>query len=832
VEPDLLAEALARAGRVPGGRALEEALRTRPGLEVSALPFGGGALDLAVESADVLRGVALPARAEAGVEPRPRTERIAGAFRQLGARADAIVLYARTVGEEERLREVFREHDPGVPVSFRRGTVSRSFVFVPTRTAHVASDDLADLPPRERRLRAGGAVSRPIQDFLELEVGGLVVHLDHGIARFLGLRTIEGRDGPGEFLALEFAGGTTLYVPVARIDVVQRYVGTGRRPRLSVVGGTEWTKRKQKVAAALEDLAEDLLETQALRQRRERPPHASPGDWQREFEAAFPFPDTPDQATATRAVNEDLSRPTPMDRLLCGDVGYGKTEVALRAVFRVVTGGRQVAVLVPTKVLAEQHVRTFGQRLAPYPIRVRALSGLHASQENRATLRGLSDGTVDVVVGTHRLLSRDVAFADLGLVVVDEEQRFGVKQKERLKALRPDVDVLTLSATPIPRTLHMALLGIRDISNLTTPPLGRHAVDTHVRREGDEPVAEAVRRELDRGGQVFVVSSRIRDLPPLARSIQERVPEARTVEIHGQMDKDLVEQRMLRFVRGEADVMIATTIIESGLDIPNANTIVIRDADRYGLAELHQLRGRVGRERRRAHCLLLLPPDRSVKPEAAERLRAIEEYSELGAGFRIAMRDLEIRGAGNLLGAQQSGHIAAVGYDLYCRLLAAAVERARGRPSEAAPPAFVAIDLPSGIPDAYVPDAREKFRMLRRIAATRTDAEASDLEGELVDRFGPLPEEVRRLFLAQRVRLLAAAHGVRRVEPAERPGVVLRGDPLALDRLRAVGLAVTRLEPDAAFLPLPGTAGAVETLAGLLERLGAAGVRVPPATRA
>jgi len=611
-------------------------------------------------------------------------------------------------------------------------------------------------------------------------------------------------DGPGEYLTIEFAEGTTVYVPVARIDLVQRYVGTGRRPVLSRVGSPEWSRRKQKVEEAVAELAGELLATQARRALRTGTPLPPDSEWQREFEAAFPFTPTPDQAAAVEALKRDLEAERPMDRLLCGDVGYGKTEVALRAVFKVVAAGRQAAVLVPTKVLAEQHVRTFRQRLAAYPLRVRALSGLHEARENRATLEGLADGSVDVVVGTHRLLSKDVSFRALGLIVVDEEQRFGVKHKERLKQMRRDVDVLSLSATPIPRTLHMALLGLRDISNLTTPPPGRQPIETRVAREDDALVREAIRRERDRGGQVFMVSSRIRELPLVARWLLELVPDLRLLTIHGRMEKDLIEQRMLAFVRGEADLLLSTTIIESGLDIPNANTILLRDADRYGLAELHQLRGRVGRERRRATCLILLPKGRPLGAEAAQRLRAIEEYSELGAGFRIAMRDLEIRGAGNLLGPQQSGHIAAVGYDLYCRLLEDAVQGARGVGTERAAAAQLGIDVPGGVPDEYAGDAREKFRVYRRVVGAATPEELTALLDEVGDRFGPVPEPLLRLVLAQRARIVFGALGIRWIGPGPKdiPGLVLMGPARALERVAQRGLTLRALEPGSAFAPL------------------------------
>ncbi len=800
---------------------LERELGARPVLVLSELAHGGDALDVKVGGVDLLRGIAMRKRTEKEA-PRERAERIAAAFAELGQRVERLVIYRRAVGEEERMREVFEEHPPGLPIAWHTGSLSRSFVWHATKTAHVAYDDLLDLPLRERRGPRQATPSRPIQDFLELVEGGPVVHLHHGIGLYRGLVELEGNEGTGEYLKVEFAEGTIVYVPVARIDLVQRYIGTGRRPKLSKLGGQDWTKRKKKVSAAVEELADQLLATQALRAKRRGAALPADSEWQLEFEHAFPHPATPDQTSAVRSIKDDLEGDQPMDRLLCGDVGYGKTEVALRAVFKVVTNGRQAAILVPTKVLAEQHVRVFTQRLAPYPLTVRALSGLHSAADNRATIEGLKDGTVDLVVGTHRLLSKDVGFHNLGLVCIDEEQRFGVQHKERLKELRSQIDILALSATPIPRTLHMALLGIRDISNLTTPPLGRHPIETKVARESDELVQHAIRRELGRGGQVFMVSSRIRELPMIASNLMQLVPELRVVVIHGQMDKDLIEQRMLRFVRGEADLMLATTIIESGLDIPNANTIILRDADRYGLSELHQLRGRVGRERRHAHALVLLPKGRPLRDEAAERLRAIEEYSELGAGFRIAMRDLEIRGAGNLLGPQQSGHIAAVGYDLYCKLLGEAVEVARGRSQdERYEPAFLAIDVPGAVPDDYVGDVREKFRIFRRVAAASTREDFEDLREELTDRFGKPPKQVRRLLLCQRTRIEAGAVGIERIAPApsDQPGVVLHGPEPSLAKLRRDGIKLRAIQPGQAFLPVPQAKTEEEALQFLVRVL-------------
>ncbi len=818
-----------RTGGEPGARTrvarLEKAFEACDTIVLSALELGGGALDIGTGSVGALRGIALREAVRGDEKPKDRAARIADAFRELAPRAQRVVLYRRADGEEERMRELFDEHDPGLTVEYRRGSLSRSFFLKETQTAHVAYDDLADLPLRERRGTRRAPRGRPIQDFLELKEGGPIVHLHHGIGLYRGLVQLESDEGMGEFLKVEFAEGTVVYVPVARIDLVQRYVGTGRPPRLSKVGGQDWTNRKKKVSEAVAQLAEDLLATQAAREHRTGPGLPADSEWQHEFEAAFPHPDTPDQAAAVRAIKDDLEGDVPMDRLLCGDVGYGKTEVALRALFKVITSGRQAAVLVPTKVLAEQHVRVFTQRLAPYPVTVRALSGLHGTKANRRTIEGLGDGRVDLVVGTHRLLSKDVEFKNLGLIVIDEEQRFGVQHKERLKSLKSGIDVLALSATPIPRTLHMALLGIRDISNLSTPPMGRHPIETQVAREDDDVVRDAIRRELARGGQVFMVSSRIRDLPMVAAHLKQLVPELRVTIIHGRMEKELVEGRMLRFVRGEIDLMLATTIIESGLDIPNANTIILRDADRYGLSELHQLRGRVGRERRRAHALVLLPKGRPLRDEAAERLRAIEEYSELGAGFRIAMRDLEIRGAGNLLGPQQSGHIAAVGYDLYCRLLADAVSGARGdAKSVAQPPAYLAIDLPAGVPDEYVGDRREKFRIFRRVAAAATMTDLLDLRSELIDRFGKPPKPLDRLLLSQEVRILAGHHGITRLgpAPADQPGVVVHAPRPILDALGKGGLVLRHLGPGSAFHPTPKAKNEERALRSFLAAFGKA----------
>ena len=503
-------------------------------------------------------------------------------------------------------------------------------------------------------------------------------------------------------------------------------------------------------------MASDMIELQALRESKPGVALPPDSDWQNEFEAAFPYEETPDQLTTLGEIKQDMQRPRPMDRLICGDVGYGKTELAIRAAFKMIDSGKQVAVLVPTTVLAEQHFRTFSQRLAEFPFVVESISRFRTHGEQKRILERLAQGGIDIIIGTHRLVSPDVQFKELGLVIIDEEQRFGVEHKERLKRLRQTVDVLTLTATPIPRTLHLALLGIRDISNLETPPADRLAIETRIVRFDKELVRHAILRELNRDGQIYFVHNRVYNIKEIAARIQSIVPEARIVVGHGQMPEHELEQAMVRFVRREADILVATTIIESGLDIPNANTIFINQADIYGLADLHQLRGRVGRYKHRAYAYLLLDGDRGITPTAARRLKAIEEFTELGAGFKIAMRDLEIRGAGNILGTQQSGHIAAIGYELYCQLLENAVRHLKNQPARV--PLEVNIDLPwrAYLPHDYVAGQRLRIEVYRRLARLRRLERLQDFRQELRDRFGPWPEPAEWLLRLVELRLLAA----------------------------------------------------------------------------
>ena len=609
-----------------------------------------------------------------------------------------------------------------------------------------------------------------VQAFLsELAPGDYVVHVDHGIARFRGL-VRSSRDGvEREYLELEYAEGDRLLVPVDQMDRVARYLGpSDHEPRLTRLGSGEWQKTKQRVRQAVTDLARELVTIYAAREV--FPGHPFPADtpWQLELEASFPYLETPDQLVAIAEVKRDMESPRPMDRLICGDVGYGKTEIALRAAFKAAMDGKQVAVLVPTTVLAQQHYETFRRRLAPFPVRVGLLSRFLSEREQQEVVKALAEGSLDIVIGTHRLLQKDVHFRDLGLVIIDEEQRFGVAHKEHLKKLRREVDVLTLSATPIPRTLYMALGGVRDMSLLETPPESRLPIKTYVAQYDGRLVREAIRRELARGGQVFYVHNRVQSIGEAARRVQELVPEARIAIAHGQMDEEELALVMEEFVAGRVDVLVCTTIIESGLDIPNVNTIIIENADRLGLAQLYQLRGRVGRGTHRAYAYLLYESPERMTDAARKRLEAIFEATELGAGFQIALRDLEIRGAGNLLGPEQSGHVAAVGLDLYSRLLAEAARRMRAAMRGEVPPPpregpDVVLDLPitGYLPDSYVPDLNQRLALYQRLAEATSPEAVEEIAQEMADRFGPAPPPTQGLLELARLRALARQAGVR-----------------------------------------------------------------------
>jgi transcription-repair coupling factor (superfamily II helicase) len=648
----------------------------------------------------------------------------------------------------------------------------------------------------------------------DLQPGDLVVHIDHGIARYGGLvrtpvGTVPGQEtsslelpGHAEFLLLHYAEGDNLYVPVSQADRVGRYIGAGDAdPSLTRLGSGEWVRAKAKVRRSVRDMAQELMELYGARAALEG--HAYPVDspWQFELEGSFPYEETPDQVQAILDVKNDMQAPRPMDRLLVGDVGFGKTEVALRAAFKAVQDGRQVAILVPTTVLAQQHYNTFRERLGAFPVKVEMLSRFRSDKEQRGIIAGLSQGSVDICIGTHRLVQRDVEFKNLGLVVIDEEQRFGVAHKERLKQLRREVDVLTLTATPIPRTLHMGLVGVRDMSVLETAPEARLPVRTYVTEYDDGMVQEAILREIDRGGQVYFVNNRVQGIETIANRLRRLVPEARVAVAHGQMPEDLLEQTMLGFAEGDYDVLVCTTIIESGLDIPNANTLVINNAHRFGLAQLYQLRGRVGRSTSRAYAYLLYGKDMSLTEIAQERLKTIFEATELGAGMRIAMKDLEIRGAGNLLGSAQSGHIAAVGFDLYTKLLAEQVDLLKARHDGSArmpiERAWPSLDVPLNafIPPEYVLDDAVRLRLYQRFSAIEDDAQLASLVAELEDRFGSLPEPAQHLVYITSLRMRATDAAVQAVT-ATHDEIIVKFDRLPAlnpDQLaRKVGIALKR----------------------------------------
>jgi transcription-repair coupling factor (superfamily II helicase) len=718
----------------------------------------------------------------------------AGRLRSIRGVQGRVLLFCRSDDERARLQEIFAHKGVDLEqekVELLPSAISRGFRVPELQATALSNVEFAGVPQQARLRERQVMPSRAIQSFFELGPGDLVVHAVHGVARFEGTELVHRGQGTEEHLRLCFQDEVKLLVPASKIHLVQKYVGSGGGAKgagkapLDKLGGKGFQKRKEQVQEALFDLAAELLEVQSQRALVQRPPY--PADpMERDFLDAFAFRDTEDQGRAWGEIQADLGKPSPMDRLLCGDVGFGKTEVALRTAFRVAITGRQVAVLCPTTILAEQHTKTFQQRCEPFGLAIEMLSRYRTPGERREIEQQLQKGSIDIVVGTHQLLGKDVQFADLGLVIVDEEQRFGVRQKERLKQLRAEVDVLTLSATPIPRTLHGSLLGIRGISTLDSPPPGRQEVETRVLYRDDRVLQDALLRELSRQGQVFVLRNRITDLEPLAMRLRQLAPGARIAIGHGQMTETEIEQTVRAFVRGEFDVLVSTTIVENGLDISRANTILIDQADHFGLAELHQLRGRVGRSSEKAYCYLLLDRDEPPSLEAKARLKALEEFSHLGAGFAIAMKDLEIRGAGNLLGPQQSGHIASVGYDMYCQLLRSAVESAKQqKPVTALHVVEVDVDLrlQAFVPQEFLADPRQRLELLREMDEATDDERMAALQAELEDRYGKLPQPVRtllRVFRCKHGLMSLAVHGVQWVEQdrivvRHAPGVPLGG---------------------------------------------------------
>jgi transcription-repair coupling factor (superfamily II helicase) len=684
-------------------------------------------------------------------------------------------------GEATRLRELAA----GEAVAARAfptmlGTLARGFTLPDAKLALLTDAEIFGRAESLEQRRGGWqrarkALARQSLRFDDFSEDELVVHLDYGIGRFRGLQVLPGQEEAGEVLVLEFARGSKLYVPLEQGWKVSRYIGVGRRnPALSELGDGRWQKARTRAETSVLAYAEKLLRVQAEREM--EPGLVFPADntWQREFEDSFPFDETPDQLVAIADTKRDMESARTMDRLICGDVGFGKTEIAIRAAFKAVMGGKQVAFLAPTTVLAQQHWQTLRERMSDYPVTVGLLSRFRTPKQQKQVLAGMKDGAVDIVVGTHRLLGKDVAFKDLGLVVVDEEQRFGVLHKERLKENFRKVDVLTLSATPIPRTLYLSLLGARDMSTIETPPPNRIPVETIICGYDERIIRDAIKREMARGGQVYFLHNRVHSIGNLEDRIKDLVPGARILVGHGQMPEDQLEDVMAKFVRGDADVLLCTTIIESGLDIPNANTIIIDRADRFGLADLYQLRGRVGRSNHKAYAYLLLPREMTgASGEARQRIAAIRQYSNLGAGFRVAMRDLEIRGAGNILGTEQSGHILAIGFEFYCRLLKAAVarlkgEKAPGRPEVRVEIDFVATDpaaaekdrLPAWIPADYIAEPRERIAAHRELAEAETLPALDEVKARWRDRYGRLPIPARNLLKLGAIRLRSAMAGI------------------------------------------------------------------------
>src|SRR5579862_3593529 len=694
----------------------------------------------------------------------------ADAWKKIAAERERLIVFCETGGHKHRLQTLFEENKIAIhsglstqdsALQLVLGKVSQgfdlraaSFACISDREVLGTTKQHAPTPAYQRKHPAGTVA---VQHLVDLQLGDYVVHHAHGIARYLGIARLEKSGRTEDYLTLLFANDVKLYVPAAHIGWVSKYIGGHSNLELSTLGSKVWQRKKDRAEKAIRDIAEDLLRVQAARKSLPGIVYPPDGEWQDDFEKAFPFEETPDQDSAIVSVKKDMEGTCPMDRLICGDVGFGKTEVALRAAFKAASVGKQVAVLVPTTLLAEQHGRTFKERFAGFPFHVETLSRFRTPRQQKQILERLALGRIDVVVGTHRLIQRDVKFKDLGLAIIDEEQRFGVEHKEFFKRLRRSVDVLTLTATPIPRTLHMAMLGLRDISNLQTPPRNRLSITTKVARVSDDLLRRAMLRELSRGGQIFIVHPRVLDIAEFRERLAQLVPEARFGIGHGQMHPDELEEVKNAFLHGRVDALVSTTIVESGLDIPTANTIIIHEADRFGLAELHQLRGRVGRGAVQAYCYLLLPENSALTPEGLRRLRALEEFDDLGAGFQLALKDLEIRGAGNVLGSQQSGEIAEIGYELYCKLLDSTVRGLKGE--KVAEPIEVTLQLRGAayIPEEYVVDERAILELYRRLDDVRTDVDIDALKTELLDRFGPPPESVERMFEETKLRRLAQA---------------------------------------------------------------------------
>ncbi len=713
---------------------------------------------------------------------------------------EAIVLVSSSLGRMERLRDLLVDNElpveidpralpesaanpspeaaPGkdnpveasgkIPIRLTTGDLSSGFRLVDTHWSILSPAEIfgeQELAYERRPRRRSGGSAAFLSDFRDLKIGDYVVHVDHGIGQFQGLFSMPMGEQKSEFVLLHYRDQAKLYVPVDRLDLLEKYSSIGTsEPTLDQLGGTSWVRTKHRIRKSMRDMAEELLKLYAKRSMAEGFRYSPDGPWQHEFEDAFEYQETPDQVTSIEEMKKDMESSRPMDRLLCGDVGYGKTEVAMRAAFKAVMDGKQVAVLAPTTILAYQHYRTFSNRFQSFPVRIEMISRFRTSAEQKKIGTDIEAGSLDIVIGTHRLLSKDIRFKDLGLLVVDEEQRFGVAHKEKLKHFKTHVDVLTMSATPIPRTLHMSMVGLRDISTIESPPKDRLSIQTTVMKFSGDVIRAAIEQELARQGQVYFVHNRVESIYAMASLIERLCPQVRISVAHGQMSEKQLEAVMMHFVRHESDVLLATTIIENGLDIPLVNTMIINRADRYGLSQLYQLRGRVGRSNRQAYAYLLVPSDKGLSDVARRRLAAIREFSDLGAGFRIAALDLEIRGAGNLLGGEQHGHIDAVGFDLYCKMLEDAVREIKGEPESAEFQTSINLHLDIRIPEGYVPDGNQRLRIYKRAASCRSENDVQALSEELTDRYGSIPKPVENLFTYASLRMIAGPLGVESIE--------------------------------------------------------------------
>ncbi|MGM0437627.1 MAG: transcription-repair coupling factor [Bacillota bacterium] len=712
-----------------------------------------------------------------GVEPyHGQLDMFAERLRELREEGFKVAITLNTTKKAERINEFLKEKELAVfhseeqkikdnTISVFSGSFSEGFIIDEINFALYTEREVMGKPQKKKRKLADLEDGVEISSINELTPGDYVVHENHGIGKYLGVNTLEIQNQHQDYLVIQYADEDKLYVPTEKVNLVQKYIGADhKRPKLYKLGGNEWKKVKQKVKNSVKEMAIGLLELYAERETIEGYSFSEDTVWQNEFEDAFPYEETPDQMEAIEDVKEDMESSMPMDRLLCGDVGYGKTEVAIRAAFKAAMDGKQTAVLVPTTILAQQHFTTFSERIGKFPITIDMISRFKTTSEQKKTLKKVRRGEVDVIIGTHRLLSEDVKFNDLGLLIVDEEQRFGVSHKERIKDIKKNVDVLTLTATPIPRTLHMALVGVRDMSVIETPPENRYPIRTYIREFNKQLVKETIRREIGRGGQVYFVHNRVADIDKKADMIRKLLPDARVAVAHGQMNENKLEKLMVDFYNHNYDILVCTTIIETGLDIPNVNTIIINRAENMGLAQLYQLRGRVGRSNRIAYAYLLYEKDRVLSEVAEKRLRAIQEFTNLGSGFKIAMRDLEIRGAGNLLGAEQHGHIASIGFSLYCKLLENAVEELKGEKEEKKKEVEINLNEDAYIPDGYISDSKQKIDIYKKIMKADNSETIMDIIDELIDRFGDPPEVVINLIEISRIKIIARRLGIEKIE--------------------------------------------------------------------